>query len=96
LSTGVDDNLARMKRRKKGINLSTIIIYLVILFLVAKFLGLTKDYLNIDHFEFEPEILCEAMATAIGVGAALRIPRLERRGDTERDQTSRTRICHLT
>jgi len=53
--------------RKKGVDPATAVIFLIILFLIAKFLGITKAYLKIDPFGLEPEIVWGAMATAIGV-----------------------------
>ena len=55
------------KKAKYGIG--DVLIWLVIAFLVAKFLGLTKAYLNIDPFglEFNLEFVWAPMAVGIGV-----------------------------
>ena len=57
-----------LPKGKKGLNLSDIAIILIILFLVAKFLGLTKAYLGIDPFGIEGEnLVWVIMATGFGV-----------------------------
>jgi hypothetical protein len=57
-----------LPKGKKGLSLSDIIIILIILFLVAKFLGLTKAYLGVDPFGIEGEnLVWVIMATGFGV-----------------------------
>jgi hypothetical protein len=57
-----------LPKGKKGLSLSDIAIILIILFLVAKFLGLTKAYLGIDPFGIEGEnLVWVIMATGFGV-----------------------------
>jgi hypothetical protein len=53
--------------KKTGIDPVRILMYLTLLFLIAKFFGLTKAYLGIDPFGFEIEYVWGVVAIAIGV-----------------------------
>ena len=53
--------------KKEKITVSDIIIYAIIAFLVAKFLGLTRTFLNVDPFGVNFEFVWAPMAVGIGV-----------------------------
>lgn len=64
-STSFDENLP-----KKGASISvwTLILWLVVGFLIAKFLGLTKAFLHIDPYGLENlDFVSGALAIGIGV-----------------------------
>lgn len=57
-----------LPKGKKGLSLSDVVIILIILFLVLKFLGLTKAYLGLDPFGIEGEnLVWVIVATGFGV-----------------------------
>ena len=63
----IEEN-TNLPKERKGLSLSDIAIIVIILFLVAKFLGLTKAYLGIDPFGIEGEnLVWVIMATGFGV-----------------------------
>jgi len=53
--------------KKKKIRLTDIVIYAVIIFLIAKFLGLPQTYLKMDPFGLEAEAVWGGIAAVIGI-----------------------------